>query len=68
MSVAVGIINKSRKEKTMKNQICVYCMSVLDIDAISCYHCREYKGVMPLDLETLKYLGENPNHWTEYLD
>ena len=52
----------------MKNQICVYCMNVLDIDAIGCFSCKEYKGVMPLNLDTLDYLDEDPAEWTEYLD
>ena len=52
----------------MKNQICVFCMRVLDIDAVGCFRCREYKGLMPLNLETLKYLGEHQEDWAEYLD
>lgn len=53
----------------MKNQICVFCMSVLDIDAISCFRCKEYKGVMPLNLEVIEdYLGEDADDWAEYLD
>lgn len=34
----------------------------------SCYPCKEYKGIMPLNKETLIYLGEDLEDWAEYLD
>ena len=43
-------------------------MSVLDIDAVGCFFCNEYKGVMPLNLDTLVYLDEDPAEWIEYLN
>jgi hypothetical protein len=49
----------------MKNQICVYEMLVLDIDAMSCPDCREYDGLMPLNRETLNYLGDDHAEWEE---
>jgi hypothetical protein len=41
----------------MKNQICVYEGLVLSINAKSCPDCNEYDGLMPLNRETLNYLG-----------
>jgi hypothetical protein len=41
----------------MKNQICVYEGLVLSINAKSCPDCNEYDGLMPLNRETLDYLG-----------
>jgi hypothetical protein len=67
MSVVGCKIVVSRKEKLMKNQICVYEMAILDIDAVFCPMCREYKGLMPLNEETLNYLGENLEDWQDYL-
>jgi hypothetical protein len=66
MSVVGCIIEVSRKEKLMK-KICVYEMLVLDIDTMFCPDCREYDGLMPLNLETLNYLGEDPDEWEDYL-
>lgn len=48
--------------------ICVFCLEVWDADAIGCYSCNEYKGIMPLNKETLIYLGEDLEEWAEYLD
>jgi hypothetical protein len=64
MSVVGVIIVLSRKEKTMN--ICVFCMDIGDFE--SCYSCNEYKGIMPLNKETLEYLGEDLEEWAEYLD
>ena len=55
----------------MRNQICVYEGLVLSINAKSCPDCNEYDGLMPLNLETLEYLGYDPIEWEEegyYLD
>ena len=49
------------------NQICVYEMAVLSADAMFCPRCREYDGLMPLNLETLNYLGEDPEEWGDLL-
>lgn len=49
------------------SQICVFEMRVLSDDAIFCPTCREYDGLMPLNLETLKYLGEDPEEWGDLL-
>jgi hypothetical protein len=43
-------------------------MNVYSADAMSCYPCKEYKGIMPLNKETLDYLGENLEDWEDYLD
>ena len=64
MSVVRCIMVVSRKEKTMN--ICVFCMNIGDFE--SCYSCQDYKGIMPLNEETLKYLGEDLEEWKEYLD
>lgn len=47
--------------------ICVFCMSVWSADAVSCPSCHEYKGIMPLNLDTLNYLGEDPDEWRDEL-
>lgn len=49
------------------NQICVFEMRVLPADTMFCPECREYDGLMPLDLDTLNYLGEDPDEWADYL-
>jgi hypothetical protein len=64
MSVVGVIIDVSRKEKTMN--ICVFCMNIGHFE--SCFPCKDYEGVMPLNEETLKYLGEDLEEWKEYLD
>lgn len=46
--------------------ICVFCMDIGNFE--SCYPCKEYKGIMPLNKETLIYLGEDLEEWAEYLD
>ncbi len=43
-------------------------MAVYSADETSCYPCKEYKGIMPLNKETLKYLGEDLKEWADYLD
>jgi len=53
-----------KKGKTMN--ICVFCMDIGNFE--SCYPCNEYKGIMPLNRETLEYLGEDLEEWAEYLD
>lgn len=45
--------------------ICVFCMDIGNFE--DCYSCG-YKGVMPLNKETLIYLGEDLKDWAEYLD
>jgi len=67
MSVVGFIIEVSRKEKLMKNQICVYEGTVLSLYAMSCPSCNEYDGLMPLNEETLNYLGEDLKEWQDYL-
>ena len=62
MSVVGCRIVVSRKEKLMKT-ICAFCMNVYEPDTISCYPCKEYKGIMPLTRATLIYLGEDPDEW-----
>lgn len=47
--------------------ICVFCLEVYGEDAIGCWSCNEYKGIMPLNEETLNYLGEDLEDWAEYL-
>lgn len=64
MSVVSFIIVLSRKEKTMN--ICVFCMDITNYE--HCSGCRDYKGIMPLNKETLIYLGEDLNEWKDYLD
>ena len=49
----------------MKKQICVYAGLVLDIDTLFCPACKEYDGLMPLNKETLEYLGEDLEGWQE---
>jgi len=48
--------------------ICVFCMNVYSADAMSCYPCKEYKGIMELTKETLIYLGEDLDEWADELD
>ena len=55
----------------MKRKICVYEGITLDLDTMVCPDCNEYDGLMPLNLETLEYLGYDPIEWEEegyYLD
>jgi len=47
----------------MKRKICVYEGIDLDIDTMVCPECNEYDGLMPLNLETLDYLGYDPIEW-----
>ena len=49
----------------MRKQICVYEMLVLELDTMFCPTCREYDGLMPLNKETLEYLGEDLEEWLE---
>jgi hypothetical protein len=46
--------------------ICVFCMNIGSFE--SCYSCQDYEGVMPLNKETLIYLGEDLEEWKDYLD
>jgi len=55
----------SRKEKLMKTQICAFCMNVWSADTRICPSCNEYKGLMPLNRETLEYLDLDPIEWEE---
>jgi hypothetical protein len=48
--------------------ICVFCFGIYEADTTSCYPCKEYKGIMPLNKETLTYLGEDLDEWADYLD
>jgi len=50
------------------NTICVFCMAVYPAGTTGCYPCKEYKGIMPLNKETLNYLGEDLEEWADYLD
>ena len=61
-----GVVYNSiiKKGKTMN--ICVFCMEIGNFE--SCYPCKEYKGIMPLNKETLIYLGEDLKDWAEYLN
>ena len=67
-----GIVNVSgrgynrciKKGKTMN--ICVFCMDIGSFE--SCYSCQDYEGIMPLNKETLIYLGEDLKEWKDYLD
>lgn len=47
--------------------ICVYEMAVWSGDTLFCPICKEYDGLMPLNLETLAYLGEDPADWKDEL-
>lgn len=47
--------------------ICIYCMAIYAPDTIVCNGCDEYKGIMPLNKETLDYLGEDLDEWKDYL-
>ena len=67
MSVVGVIIVVSRKEKLMKT-ICVFCFGIYGAGTTSCYPCKEYKGIMPLNKETLTYLGEDLEEWADDLD
>ncbi len=49
----------------MRSQICAYCMNVWSEDAYTCITCREHKGLMPLNRETLEYLDLDPVEWEE---
>jgi hypothetical protein len=46
--------------------ICVFCMDIGSFE--SCSSCQDYEGIMPLNKETLIYLGEDLKEWKEYLD
>ena len=64
-NVGGGLYNGSiKKGKTMKT-ICVFCMGVWSSEAIACLICHEYKGIMPLNKETLTYLGEDLDEWEQ---
>jgi hypothetical protein len=45
--------------------ICVFCMLIGEEDRTICSTCNDYKGIMPLNLDTLNYLGEDPDDWRE---
>jgi hypothetical protein len=47
--------------------ICVFCMTVWGSETHFCSRCKEYKGIMPLNLDTLNYLGEDPDEWRDEL-
>ena len=49
------------------DNICVFCMGIFTSDTIVCPRCDEYKGIMPLNKETLNYLGEDLEEWADYL-
>ena len=48
--------------------ICVFCFGIYGAGTTSCYPCKEYKGIMPLNKETLTYLGEDLEEWADDLD
>ena len=56
-----------KKGKTM-NTICVFCMTIWGSETHACSRCNEYKGIMPLNKETLIYLGEDLDEWADHLD
>jgi hypothetical protein len=43
-------------------------MNVWGSETISCPSCNEYKGIMPLNKDTLNYLGEDLDEWQDELD
>jgi hypothetical protein len=47
--------------------ICVFCMTVWGSETYVCSRCKEYKGIMPLNLDTLSYLDEDPDDWASEL-
>ena len=49
----------------MKSQICAFCMNVFSEDTHACFSCNDYKGLMPLNRETLEYLDLDPVEWEE---
>jgi hypothetical protein len=55
-----------KKGKTM-DTICAFCLGIYASDTIVCPRCDEYKGIMPLNKETLNYLGEDLEEWADYL-
>ena len=59
--------NRGIKKGKLMKTICVFCFTVYEADTVSCYPCKEYKGIMPLNLDTLNYLGEDPDDWREEL-
>lgn len=66
-NVGGWLYNRTNKEGKTMNTICVFCMTVWSADAMSCSRCDEYKGIMPLNKETLNYLGEDLDEWEDYL-
>ena len=57
--------NSSIKKGKLMKTICVFCMTVYPEDTVGCYPCKEYKGIAPLNLDTLNYLGEDPDDWRD---
>lgn len=47
--------------------ICAFCMTTYAPDTYLCSWCDEYKGIMPINKETLTYLGVDPEEWEDYL-
>jgi hypothetical protein len=47
--------------------ICSFCLNIFAPDTIVCNVCDEYKGIMPLNKETLIYLDLDLEEWADYL-
>lgn len=43
-------------------------MTIWGSETHICSRCNEYKGIMPLNKETLIYLGEDLDEWADELD
>lgn len=43
----------------MSKVICVFCMNVYSEGVMVCQECNEYKGLMPVNQNTMDYLGED---------
>jgi hypothetical protein len=43
-------------------------MTIWGSETHACSRCNEYKGIMPLNKETLIYLGEDLDEWADHLD
>jgi hypothetical protein len=68
LNVGGQVYNRTNKKGKPMKTICVFCMNVYSADAMSCYPCKEYKGIMELTKETLIYLGEDLDEWADELD
>ena len=48
--------------------ICAFCMTIWSNETYVCSRCNEYKGIMPLNKETLIYLDQDLDEWADELD